>query len=221
MDSLDIQLNYWNGAGAAKTFSHPVPLPELRALLGPQAAILDYGCGYGRVAAELTQAGFARVTGVDASEALVLRGLREHAQLDLRVISEPPLPFPDASFDACLLVALLTCIPTDTGAEALLNEAHRLLKPGGVLFVSDYPLQKDPRNLTRYQEHAARFGVYGVFRSGEAVFRHYRPARVDQLLSGFETLWRRELVVRTLNGNEADIFQVAARKRGEEGKKEQ
>jgi hypothetical protein len=92
---------------------------------------------------------------------------------------------------------------------------HRLLKPGGLLFVSDYPLQKDQRNLTRYQEYEAQFGAYGVFRSGEAVFRHYRPARVDQLLSGFEALWRRELVVRTLNGNEADIFQVAARKRRE------
>lgn len=213
MDSLDVQLGYWNGAGAAKTFSHPVPLPEFHALLGPQAAILDYGCGYGRVTAELAQAGFARVTGVDASEALVLRGLREHPQLDLRVISAPPLPFPDASFDACLLVAVLTCVPTDTGAKALLNEAHRLLKPGGLLFVSDYPLQNDPRNVARYQEHEAQFGAYGVFRSGEAVFRHYAMGRVDQLLSGFETLWRRELVVRTLNGNKADIFQVAVRKR--------
>lgn len=213
MDSLDVQLSYWNGAGAAKNFSHPVPLPELRALLGPQAAILDYGCGYGRITAELTLGGFARVTGVDASEALVLRGLREHPQLDLRVVSALPLPFPDASFDACLLVALLTCVPTDAGAQALLAEAHRLLKPGGVLFVSDYPLQKDPRNLARYQEHEPQFGAYGVFRSGEAVFRHYTHARVDQLLSGFETLWRRELVVHTLNGNEADIFQVAARKR--------
>jgi len=213
MESLDIQLDYWNGAGAAKSFSHPVPLPELHALLGPQAAILDYGCGYGRVTAELTQAGFIRVTGVDASKALVLRGLREHPQLDLRVISAPPLPFPDASFDACLLMALLTCIPTDCGVEALLAEAQRLLKPGGLLFVSDYPLQKDQRNLTRYQEHEALFGAYGVFRSGEAVFRHYAKDRVDQLLSGFDTLWRRELVVRTLNGNEADIFQVAARKR--------
>jgi SAM-dependent methyltransferase len=213
MDSLDVQLDYWNGAGAAKTFSHPVPLPELRALLGPQATILDYGCGYGRITAELAQGGFARAIGVDAAEALVLRGLREHPQLDLRVVSAPPLPFPDASFDACLLVALLTCIPTDAGAEALLHEAHRLLKPGGVLFVSDYPLQNDPRNVARYQEHAPQFGVYGVFRSGEAVFRHYTSARVDQLLLGFETLWRRELVVRTLNGNEADIFQLAARKR--------
>lgn len=214
MDSLDVQLDYWNGAGAAKTFSHPVPLPELQALLGPRAAILDYGCGYGRVSAELARAGFSRVIGVDASKALVLRGLREHPRLDLRVISAPPLPFPDASFDACLLVALLTCVPTDTGAQTLLHEARRLLKPGGLLFVSDYPLQKDPRNLARYREHEAQFGVYGVFRSGEAVFRHYAADRLAQLLSGFETLWRRELVVRTLNGNQADIFQVAARKQG-------
>jgi SAM-dependent methyltransferase len=214
MNALDVQIDYWNGTGAAKTFSHPVPVPELRAQLGPRAVILDYGCGYGRICEELTQAGFECVLGTDVSATLIARGKGENPGLDLRVVSGPPLPFAPASFDACLLVALLTCVPTDAGAEALLAEAYRLLRPGGLLFLSDYPLQKDERNLARYRAHADELGVYGVFRTEGAVFRHYSPERVDALLSDFTVLWRRELVVRTLNGHEADIFQVLARKSG-------
>lgn len=209
---LTLQLGYWNGAGAGKTFSHPAPLPELRALLGPHAAILDYGCGYGRLCAELAEAGFARVTGVDASRALVERGRGEHPGLDLRLAGRPPLPFAEGCFDAVLLVAVLTCIPTDDGALAVMAEARRLLKPGGLLFVSDYPLQDDARNRARYAEHAPEFGAYGVFRSGQAVFRHYRPEDEARLLAGFAPLWRRETEVRTLNGNPARIFQILARK---------
>ncbi len=215
MTSLNIQLHYWNGAGAGKTFSHPVPLQRLRALLPPTAAILDYGCGYGRTCAELAQAGFTRVTGADPSEALIQRGLREHPGLDLRLASGPPLPFAPGSFDACLLLAVLTCVPTDAGAQALVRECARLLKPGGLLFVSDYPLQPDERNRARYEQYAAEFGCHGVFRSGEAVFRHYQPQHLDQLLHGFQPLWRQELSVRTLNGNAATIVQMGVRKKAE------
>ena len=215
--ALDLQLAYWNGVGAAKRFSHPVPVPELLALLGPDADILDYGCGYGRVCADLARAGFTKVVGVDASHALIARGKAEYpgldlSALDLRAVSGPPLPFAAASFDACLLVALLTCVPTEAGAAALLAEARRLLRPGGLLFLSDYPLQNDARNLARYREFEREFGSYGVFRTQGAVFRHYAQEGLDRLLGGFDLLWRRERKVLTLNGNEADIFQVLARK---------
>jgi len=212
MDALDLQLDYWNGAGAAKSFSHPVPVPELLSQLGPGAHILDYGCGYGRICAELAQAGFAQAVGVDASAALIARGKAEHPTLDLRMVPGPPLPFAAASFDACLLVALLTCVPTDAGADALLAEARRLLRPGGLLFLSDYPLQKDARNRARYKEFEPEFGSFGVFRTEGAVFRHYTAERLDQLLAGFDVLRRQERKVLTLNGHEADIIQVLARK---------
>ncbi|GAB6124343.1 class I SAM-dependent methyltransferase [Humidesulfovibrio idahonensis] len=215
MDALDLQLEYWNGTGAAKTFSHPVPVAELLEQHGPEAAVLDYGCGYGRVCAELTRAGFRNVLGVDASAALVARGKAQSPDLDLRAVTAPPLPLPPASFDICLLVALLTCVPTDAGAAALLAEAHRLLRPGGVLFLSDYPLQKDARNLARYKQFEPEFGSYGVFRTEGAVFRHFALEDVGRLLAGFDVLWRRGLKVLTLNGHEADIIQVLARKRTE------
>jgi len=212
MHSLDVQLDYWNGEGAGKTFSHPAPVGELLDRLGPHARVLDYGCGYGRVCAGLVAAGFTDVAGADVSSALVARGLREHPGLNLRVVGPPPLPFPTASFDACLLMALLTCIASDDGIAAVLAEAHRLLKPGGILFLSDYPLQNDARNRARYESGAAEFGVHGVFRAGAAVFRHFAPAAMERMLRGFEILWRREIEVATLNGHAAQVLQVLARR---------
>lgn len=210
MDSLDAQLDYWNGEGAGKTFSHPLPLDELRARLTPEADILDYGCGYGRAAAQLARAGFARVVGVDISPALLARGRREHPGLDLRLAKGIPLPLADASFDACLLVAVLTCLGTEAGAEAVIAETRRLLRPGGLLLLSDYPLQPDARNIARYRQHEAEFGTYGVFRTGSAVCRHFAPERLDALLRGFKPVWRRDLDVPTMNGNPARITQVLA-----------
>jgi len=174
--------------------------------------VLDYGCGYGRVCAGLAEAGFTDVAGADASHALVARGLREHPELNLRVVGPPPLPYPAASFDACLLMALLTCIPSDDGIADVLAEAHRLLKPGGILFLSDYPLQNDARTRARYEAGATEFGVYGVFRAGAAVFRHFDGARMDALLQGFNVLRRREITVTTLNGHSAQVLQVLARR---------
>lgn len=211
---LDAQTAFWNGAAAAaKTFTHPLPLHELLARLAPGAAVLDYGCGYGRLCAELAAAGLD-ATGVDISEALVRRGLDMNPSLRLRPFDGLRAPFPDAAFDACLLVAVLNCIPTDAGLERALAEVRRLLRPGGLLFVSDYPLQTDARNRLRYEECAAEFGVYGTFRADGAVFRHFGAERLDALLAPFETIWRRGVRVRTMNGHESDVVQLIARKPG-------
>lgn len=211
MSGLDVQAEYWNGAAAAKSFTHPLPLEELHARLAPGAAVLDYGCGYGRACAKLAAAGFD-VVGIDISEALLRRGLGMDPGLRLLPFDGRCAPFADASFDACLLVAVLTCIPGDAGLARVLAEVRRLLRPGGLLFVSDYPLQTDARNRARYAESAAEFGAYGVFRCEGAVFRHFSEERLRELLAPFTVLWRRGVRVETMNGHESDVFQLIARK---------
>ncbi|MGV9242169.1 class I SAM-dependent methyltransferase [Streptomyces sp. NPDC003710] len=56
----------------------------------------------------------------------------------------------------------------------LIAEPNRLLKPGGLLYVSDLLLQDDEHNRTRYNRHADHYGSYGVFETGDgAVCRHH------------------------------------------------
>ena len=123
------------------------------------------------------------------------------------------LPCGDESIDAVLLFAVLTCIADDAVQKNLLREIKRVLRPGGLLVVSDYPLQTDMRNLTRYEQFKVEFGGFGRFRlPGGAVLRHHPRAWFDELLEGFRIEEAVELDAKTMNGNPARILQLWARK---------
>jgi ubiquinone/menaquinone biosynthesis C-methylase UbiE len=103
--------------------------------LGPWQ-VGDIGCG------AATQCGiWARdghnVVGVDINEGLLKLG-RERAaaaglKMELSVGSATSLPWPDASLDICLSPELLEHV---ADWESCLREADRVLKPGGVLYLS-------------------------------------------------------------------------------------
>jgi SAM-dependent methyltransferase len=202
--------SYWDGA-AGKTFAHPLGVPFLAALRS-QCRILDFGCGYGRCVAELRGLGFQNVTGFDFSQEMIARGKREAPDLDLRHIHDLPVHEADDTFDAAMLVAVLTCIVADDDQVAVLDEMRRLLRPGGIIFISDMLLQHDARNQARYAVRKDS-GPFGVFETGDgALVRHHTDADVSRWLSGFELLDRRSVELRTMNGNAALGVQLVAKK---------
>ncbi|MET7473621.1 class I SAM-dependent methyltransferase [Streptomyces sp. NPDC005648] len=213
-DETGGHLAYWNGPGATKTFTHPVHHGWL-ASVARDARILDYGCGYGRVTAELTDLGFDDVSGVDPSPALVERGRRSRPDLRLAVLPSPPaLPHPAASLDLVLLFAVLTCVPDEAAQRALIAELVRVLAPGGLLYISDMTLQEDARDQERYIAHARRFGTpYGVFATDDgALCRHHDLAGLRALLGDLDLLAERRIDVLTMNGHRSRGVQLLARK---------
>lgn len=84
------------------------------------------------------------------------------------------LPYPDATFDAALLTAVLGEIPDQ---EAALRELARVLKPGGRLVVGE--LFGDPHWVSpgKLRERAERAGLALEHRSGSALgyFARLRP----------------------------------------------
>jgi SAM-dependent methyltransferase len=204
---------YWDKAAAGLTFSHPLNLDWLSAL-GPDARILDHGCGYGRTLQTLREAGWRNTLGVDFSGEMIARGRALHPRLSLRAIEALPLPEAEDAFDAVLLFALLTCIPGDEDQRALVAELTRVLKPGGLLYISDYPLQTDDRNVARYEAARDRRGVYGVWdREDGGVFRHHERDWLRGLLAGFDILAEAEIETTTLGGSAARAVQLLARLR--------
>ncbi len=132
----DYYEEYWKNPAAAPPADDPLRAPRL-ALLLPQLApadrVLDLGCGDGRAARAL--AGRCRqVVGVDISRG-ALRAARAHSP-DGRWLCaslESELPFADSSFDVlycCEVIEHLLDVP---GA---LRAMHRVLRPGGLLFLS-------------------------------------------------------------------------------------
>ncbi len=214
MTPEDDQRAYWDSAASVKAFTHPLPLDWLRVTIRPDARILDYGCGYGRTLDELARLGYVNMVGVDFAPAMIARGRRQFPRLDLRAIDFLPLPEPDGAFDAVFLMAVLTCIPADADQDALLAELRRVLRPGGVLTISDMPLQTDDRNLRRYASALPDFGTHGVFRTEDgAIVRHHAPARIAAWLRGFQPVAERHIPLSTMNANPAIGLQILARRR--------
>ncbi len=207
------QRSYWDRVAPVKTFSIPLDFELLAAHAPLDARVLDLGCGYGRLGAELWSRGYRNIVGLDNSPGMIDRGRREYPQLDVRVQTGPGLPFEAASFDVVLLIAVLTCIPDGATQRALLAEIHRVLRPGGLLWLSDYPLQSDVRNLDRYARDAARFGTYGIFELPEGVIvRHHDLAWLKELTRGYDLVSSQEAEVVTMNAHPARIMHMLLRR---------
>ena len=115
----------------------------MRRHISATGSVLDYGCGYGRTLHELHEAGFHHLLGVDTSAALIQRGQRLYPALagQQHYLPDPAaLPMLDASLGAVLRLAVLTCIPSNASQQALMAQLYTKLRPGGVLYVSDYYL---------------------------------------------------------------------------------
>ncbi|GAA0440706.1 class I SAM-dependent methyltransferase [Streptomyces olivaceiscleroticus] len=208
------RLGPWETAGTATTDSHPFDPAVLRAQLAPGARILDLGCGRGRRVAALVSLGYA-AEGVDGSRTPVEHGRREHPGVRLTHCPGLPLPFEAGRFAAALLFGVLTRIPEDAGQRAVLGESARLVRPGGLLHLSDVPLQTDPRARARYAAYEDEFGAYGVFRTEDgAVVRHHEPERLRRLLRmhGFAVTEERSVTVGALHGHSVRRVQLIARR---------
>ena len=207
------QVEYWDRVSAeAKGFHHPVALPLMNSLASREELVVELGCGRGRVLALLADNGYSRLSGFDTSPAMIERGGLEHPGLDLRHWSGRQVPLESGCASVVMLFAVLTCVPGDDGQCELIAEASRLLKPGGVLYVSDYFLQGDERNISRYERYAELHGTYGVFEiEGGVVLRHLSREWFGQLTEGFQRVSMKEIDLLTMNGNPARAFQYAGR----------
>lgn len=93
----------------------------------PGTRLLDVGTGTGVVAAAARQLG-ASVVGIDFSDSMLAEARRAVPEVDFRTASAEALPFDDGSFDAVVANVVLHHLGRPAAA---LEEAHRVLEPGG------------------------------------------------------------------------------------------
>jgi SAM-dependent methyltransferase len=148
-DQLLAQVRDWfDEAGqvdhySAEARSGPSPAENilLAGLPAPPAAVLDIGCGAGRIALPLSKQGY-QVTGVDVSEVLLetARGSAARQGLTARfqVVDPLILSFDAEMFDAALALKVYCYIPSKESRVAYLAEIARVLLPGAALLLTGY-----------------------------------------------------------------------------------
>ncbi|HUW72183.1 MAG TPA: methyltransferase domain-containing protein [Candidatus Humimicrobiaceae bacterium] len=101
--------------------------------------ILDVGCGNGRLLKILKDKKI-KYTGVDVSEKLLEIAKKRYPQNNFLVADNLNLPFLDNNFDKVFSVAVLHTIPSEDLRKKAISELKRVLKPGGLLFITVWDL---------------------------------------------------------------------------------
>jgi SAM-dependent methyltransferase len=148
-------------------------------------AILDFGCGCGRVLRQWKDLAGTAFYGTDLN-AEGVQWCRE--QLPFASVSvnssEPPTSFADESFDAIYAFSVLTHMPADI-QRRWLQEFRRVLKSGGLLIFSTHGSYYAPRlsNKDRQRFLDGKLVVRFASAAGSNLCNTYHP----------ETFVRREL----------------------------
>lgn len=211
--NINNQNAYWDEVAESKTFTHPIDISILEKHITRQSKILDFGCGYGRIVKELMDLGFEDVVGFDTSKELINRGKREFDLPIFHIDNPSELPVEEDSIDCILLFAVLTCIPSNEGQSDLIRMLYSKLRPGGIIYISDYYLQDNALDNGRYQYLNDDKNNFGVFSLPEGVIlRHHTKEWISELTKDFEVLTEKSIDVLTMNGNKAKGFQLLGMK---------
>ncbi len=132
-------------------------LKQFRQYIKDGDAVLDLGCGNGKLRL-MFQDVKIDYTGLDSSrELLKLAEAKPEFRLERQkfVYGEAfDLPFADNSFDSVFFIAVLHHLPGKKLRQQALAEAARVLKPGGVLIIT---------NWNRYQRQYIRYVINYTF----------------------------------------------------------
>ncbi|MCF8068809.1 MAG: class I SAM-dependent methyltransferase [Desulfobacterales bacterium] len=207
------QEKYWDKVAGEKAFTTPFQLELFAKHVSINALIFDFGCGYGRTLNELHNFGYKNLVGADFSENMIKRGKSLYPHLDIRKIENNPLPFDDNHFDAIILLAVITCIIDNDAQEVLIEDIHRILKSNGIVYINDFLINKDKRNIDRYKKFETKYNNYGTFELPEGVtFRHHAEERIKFITGYFKTISYEPVIYETMNGNRSKGFYYIGKK---------
>ena len=141
-------------------------------------SVLDVGCGAGTDLARFAKGG-AHVTGVDLSSSAIALARQNFAQqglqADLREADGEHLPFPDNHFDLVFAHGVVQYTSHD---RALVDECHRVLKPGGTAIFQVY-------NRISWLNGLSKVMKVPLEHDDAPVLKRYSAGEFRALLTGF------------------------------------
>ncbi|MEK7164778.1 MAG: class I SAM-dependent methyltransferase [Patescibacteria group bacterium] len=113
---------------------------DLLSDIKSDVSVLDIGCGTGRVRQALPAD--LDYTGLDNSPELLEVARRKYANNKFVQADARDLPLPDNSFDVVLLIATVHHFFAQADRLKVLQEARRVLKPGGQIYLTVWNLNR-------------------------------------------------------------------------------
>lgn len=191
-----MQSQAWDLVARDVDFNLEIDTHEFMRLVPKDTAILDYGCGYGRICEILNSMGYNNMLGVDSSPEMIRRGNLLYPHLTLSHTHDTTLEYPDGNFGAIVLCAVLTCIPDQQEMKDVLSEIERVLIPGGILHVVEFSNEAS-------KTFVSNIGVK---------MHHQRPSELRSMLSAFAELRFEVVKTNTMGGNAADAVNYFGQK---------
>lgn len=138
--------------------------------LSPEDRVLDVGCGTGALLKMLASSCPIQGAGIDVEENMIAEARKQCPEMDIRVSSCDRTPFEDGSFGA-----LTACLAFHhfSNKPGFAEEAARLIKPGGRLYIADPCF---PWVIRKALNGAARlFGFAGWFGTASEIAAFFTP----------------------------------------------
>jgi tRNA (uracil-5-)-methyltransferase TRM9 len=122
-------------------------LKRFREYLTAGGTVLDIGCGNGRVY-QLCENLQVEYIGIDQSEGLISIARKKYPNVRFDVGSMTELPYEDRSVDVIFCIATFNHLPDRDSRLQSLAEMKRVLKPGGIILMTNWNVLSD--NAQKY-----------------------------------------------------------------------
>jgi len=193
LKALDAQKNHWErvfsqnpdmlGTDASQTGRYAAKLFKSEGVKD----VLELGGGQGRDSVYLARRGFMVTTleyTESGAEAISAKAKSQELEGRLKVVRHDvrePLPFEDATFDACYSHMLLCMAMTSEQLEGLMGEVRRVLRPGGLMVYT-------ARNTKDAHYRAGIHRGEDMYESGGFIVHFFSREKVDEMAKGFEVV---------------------------------
>lgn len=154
----------------------------------PVFSVYEWGCGPGRVIRHLPQmfSETVKVYGSDYNKETIDWCKKNFNTINFSLNElEPPLQFPDHSFDFIYCISVFTHLSAETGMKWA-NELYRVLKPQGILLITtlgenSYKTELLPEEKRKYLNEG--IVVRGQYKEGKKMFlTFHNPKFIQNIL---------------------------------------
>jgi len=200
---------------------------DILSVIPSGSKVLELACAHGRTAFSLEDIGF-NVTAIDIDHDSIIEarkiGSDMERKIEFLVADGRDLPFNDEIFDACVMNGFLTMLTDMDSRMKAINEASRVLKVRGYLYVADFiQTWETPAYRDRYESHERITSERGTFivtdtgtTEGRELYRahHHTEEELRGLISRrFDIMKESREVFTSYHGNRVNGMKLLAIKK--------